>query len=547
MNYFIKTFENSIKECWDKPALDDYKVSSLTYGELAAEIEAMHLVWKKAGLNCGDKISLNAGSCSNWAKVFMAATSGGYVAVQIFNGFTPADTQKMVNHSDSRILYTEKSTFAKMNFDEMPALLAAIDMKSGELLASRGTFADIYARSKEMFAEAYPDGLKKEDVCYPERSMDDLCCIMYTSGSTGTPKGVMLTVRNISSNVDLIPRYFPYRRGETYLSILPFAHIFGLLYDMVGCLSIGMHLTILCHPPIPKLFKEALCEINPTVIMMVPLVLNKMMEFTIGEFVHSKTGGGKLAEYKENPDFCEALRMIFMAATGKNCELVVTGGAALPSELEELLAIKLQVPLVTGYGMTECAPTITLGHLGKYKLKSTGEPVDCMHVRINSTDPEHIAGEVLIKGDNVFAGYYKNPDADKQVFTDDGWFRSGDLGMMDKDGTVFLVGRCKSMLLSTNGQNVFPEEIEVILNPMPYVSESLIVQRENKLVAIIVPNSDALANDNINREGLEKIMAGNIEKLNSEIPAYEAISEYELHFEPFAKTPKGSIKRFLYA
>lgn len=239
--------------------------------------------------------------------------------------------------------------------------------------------------------------------------------------------------------------------------------------------------------------------------------------------------------------------MIFMAATGKNCELVVTGGAALPAELEELLAIKLQVPLVTGYGMTECAPTITLGHLGKYKLKSTGEPVDCMHVRINSTDPEHIAGEVLIKGDNVFAGYYKNPDADKQVFTDDGWFRSGDLGMMDKDGTVFLVGRCKSMLLSTNGQNVFPEEIEVILNPMPYVSESLIVQRDNKLVAIIVPNSDALANDNINREGLEKIMAGNIEKLNSEIPAYEAISEYELHFEPFAKTPKGSIKRFLYA
>lgn len=547
MNYFIKTFENSIKECWDKPALDDYKVSSLTYGELAAEIETMHLVWKQAGLNYGDKISLNAGSCSNWAKTFMAATAGGYVGVQIFNGFTPADTQKMVNHSDSRILYTEKSTFAKMNFDEMPALLGVIDMKSGELLASRETFGDLYAHGKEIFAEAHPNGFKKDDVCYPERDMEDVCCINYTSGSTGTPKGVMLTVRNISSNVDLIPRYFPYRRGETYLSILPFAHIFGLLYDMVTCLSIGMHLTILCHPPIPKLFKEALCEVNPTVIMMVPLVLNKMMEFTVGEFVHSKTGSAKLAEYSDNPDFCEALHTIFMAATGKNCELIVTGGAALPAELEELLAIKLQIPLVTGYGMTECAPTITLGQPGKYKLKSTGEPVDCMEVRINSSNPQSIAGELLVKGDNVFVGYYKNPDADKQVFTEDGWFRTGDLGIMDKDSTVFLVGRCKSMLLSTNGQNVFPEEIEVLLNPMPYVAESLIVQRDNKFVAIIVPNSDALANDNINREGLEKIMAGNIEKLNSEIPSYEFISEYELHFEPFAKTPKGSIKRFLYA
>jgi len=547
MDYFIKTFENSIKECWDKPALDDYKVSSLTYGELAAEIEAMHLVWKKAGLAVGDKIALNAGSCSNWAKIFMGATAGGYVAVQIFNGFTPADTQKMVNHSDSRILYTEKSTFAKMNFDEMPALLGVIDMKSGELLASREAFDEIYSRSSELFAEAHPNGWTPDDVRYPERKMEDLCCINYTSGSTGTPKGVMLTVKNISSNVDLIPRYFPYRRGETYLSILPFAHIFGLLYDMVVCLSIGMHLTILCHPPIPKLFKEALCEVNPTVIMMVPLVLNKMMEFTVGEFVHSKTGRARLAEYKDNQDFCDALRMIFMAATGKNCELVVTGGAALPAELEELLAIKLRIPLVTGYGMTECAPTITLGQPGKYKLKSTGEPVDCMQVRINSADPQSIAGEVLVKGDNVFSGYYKNPDADRRVFTEDGWFRTGDLGMMDKDSTVFLVGRCKSMLLSTNGQNVFPEEIEVLLNPMPYVAESLIVQRESKFVAIIVPNSDALANDNINREGLEKIMTGNIEKLNNEIPSYEFISEYELHFEPFAKTPKGSIKRFLYA
>ena len=547
MNYFVKTFEKSIKECWDAPALDDYKVSSITYGELAAEIEVMHLVWRKAGMVAGDKISINAASCSNWAKVFMAATSGGYVSVQIFNGFTAADTQKMVNHSDSKILYTEKGTFAKMDFEAMPALLAIIDMKSGELLASRGGFDEIYAHRKEIFHEAHPTGLLSEDICYADRAMDELCCINYTSGSTGTPKGVMLTVRNISSNVDLIPRYFPYRRGDTYLSILPFAHIFGMLYDMATPLCLGMHLTILCMPPIPKFFKEALCEVQPTVIMMVPLVLNKMCEYTIGEFVHSKTGAAKLAACSDNQDFCKALRCIFMAATGGKCELIVTGGAALPAELEDLLAIKLQIPLVTGYGMTECGPTISLGQLGKYKAKSTGEVVDCMEVRINSENPESVAGEVLVKGDNVFVGYYKNPEADRQVFTDDGWFRTGDLGMKDKDGTLFLVGRCKSMLLSTNGHNVFPEEIEVLLNPMPYVAESLIVQRENRFVAIIVPNSDALANDNVNRDGLEEIMSHNIEKLNSEIPAYEFISEYELHFEPFSKTPKGSIKRFLYS
>lgn len=547
MNYFVKTFEQSVKECRDCPALGDYKNPSITYGALAAEIETLHLVWRKAGLKAGDKIALNAASCSAWAKTFMAVTSGGYVSVQIFNGFTAADTQKMTHHSDSRILYTEKATFAKMDFEAMPSLLGVIDMKSGELLASREGFDALYNNRQALFAEAHPSGFCVDEVCYPDRAMDEVCCINYTSGSTGTPKGVMLTVRNISSNVDLIPRYFPYRRGETYLSILPFAHIFGMLYDMATPLCIGMHLTILCLPPIPKFFKEALCEVQPTVIMMVPLVLNKMCEFTIGEFVHSRTGEAKLAAPAENADFCKALRCIFMAATGGKCELIVTGGAALPAELEALLAIKLQVPLVTGYGMTECGPTISLGQPGRYKAKSTGEVVDCMEVRINSADPEHVAGEVLVRGDNVFAGYYKNPEADRQVFTDDGWFRTGDLGMKDKDDTLFLVGRCKSMLLSTNGHNVFPEEIEVLLNPMPYVAESLIVQRDNRFVAIIVPNSDALANDNINRDGLEEIMTHNLETLNSEIPAYEFISEYELHFEPFSKTPKGSIKRFLYS
>lgn len=547
MHYFIKTFEDSVKTCWNKPALDDYKVSSITYGELAADIEMMHLVWAKAGLKAGDKISLDAHSCANWAKVFMATISGGYVACQIFNGFTPSDTQKLVAHSDSKILFTEKSIFEAMDLEAMPQVIGVIDMKSMELLASRGSFGEIYARRYELFNEKHPDSFKPSDVSYPDRDMKDLCCINYTSGSTGTPKGVMLTVENISSNVDLIPKHYPYRRGENYLSILPFAHIFGLLYDMTTCLSIGMHLTVLGLPPIPKTFRTALCEIKPKVIMMVPLVLSKMTEAVIGEFIHSRTGEERINNYTENSDFCTALKTIMMAALGNECEVIVTGGAALPAELEKQLAIKLQMPLVTGYGMTECAPTISLGRPGHYKLKSSGEVVECMEVKIDSTDPENIPGEVLVKGSNTFIGYYKNPEADKLAFTDDGWFRTGDLGTMDKDKTLFLVGRCKSMLLSTNGHNVFPEEIEVILNNMPYVAESLIVQRGEKFIALIVPNESALSNGQINAESLKALMNNNIEKLNRSIPAYSVISGYEIMHEPFAKTPKGSIKRFKYA
>ena len=544
MQYFIKTFEESVKSCWGNPALNDYKSEALTYGELAKKIETWHLIWKAAGLKEGDKISLNARSSSNWATTFMAATSGGYVSCQLFNGFTPADTQKMVNHSDTKILFTEKAIFDGMNFNEMPQLIAAIDMKNMELLASRNNFADIYARAEELFAEAHPDGWSAEDVKYIDRDMDDLCCLNYTSGSTGTPKGVMLTVRNISSNVDLIPRYFPYRRGDNYLSILPFAHIFGMLYDMTACLCTGMHLTILCLPPAPTILKDAMQSVSPCTVMMVPLVLKKMAEYSAVEILSDKANSELI---KNSPEYYALLRSRMMANLGGKVEIIVTGGAALPEELEKMLIEKLQLPLVTGYGMTECGPTITLGKLGKYKLKSCGILVDCMQIEIDSPNPHEIVGEVLVKGSNTFVGYYKNPEADKEVFTENGWFRTGDLGTIDEENNLFLVGRNKSLLLGSNGENVYPEEIEVKLNVLPYVAESLIVQRGEKFIALIVPNADMIAAVNISAGTLEDIMEQNITTLNKSIPAFAQVSGYELHEEAFAKTPKGSIKRFKYA
>lgn len=544
---FLRRFEQSVKACWDKTALVEYNQAGITYGELAAELEKTVLWWRAAGLQPGDKIAINARSSAGWAKTFFAAQTGGFVAVQLFNGFTPDDTMHLVDHSDSRILYTEKAIFEKMDFAAMPQVMGVLDTKSGELLAARGDFADVYAQRDALFAAAHPDGLSADEVHYPDRPLDELCALMYTSGSTGNPKGVMISIRNFSSNIQLIPHHFPYKREDNYVSVLPYAHIFGLVYDLMAPLCYGMTLCILFVPPVPAYLKPALRTYKPYVFFAVPLIINKMIDDTIGEFIRSKSGSAKLADYKNNPDFCEALRTIFMNAFGGNLGLMITGGAAMPEQLERLFLEQLKVPFVTGYGMTECTPTITLGHKETYVMKECGEPVpEGIELKIDSPDPHHVAGEVLVRGHVVFSGYYKNPDATRAVFTEDGWFRTGDLGTIDDLGRTFLVGRSKSMILGANGQNIFPEEIEVVLNQLPYVQESIVVGRNGQLTALIVPDQTMLADQNIDSDTLKSIMDANLATLNEKIPAYSSVRGYEVQFTPFAKTPKGSIKRFMY-
>ena len=545
---FIKKFESTVRKHWNDSALTDYKHPTATYGQLAAQIEADQLLWKAAGIQKGAKIALNAKSCAGWIKTFMGIMTGGYVGVQLFDGYTPTDTMSLVNHSDSVLLYTERRLMDKMDFEQMPGLKGAIDVHTGELLASRGDFAQKYNNRESIMKDAHPGGFNAQDFKgYEDRPADELCGLNYTSGSTGNPKGVMLTVRNFSANVFLIPRHFPYREGQTYLSVLPFAHIFGMMYDAIEPLCLGMHLTILGMPPIPAYLKPALAEVKPNVFFAVPLILVKMLDNTIGEFVSSKSGKQKLADHHNNQDYCKALRTIFMSAFGDNIELLVTGGAAMAFDLEDLMAQKLEIPFVTGYGMTEACPTISIGEKGKYKMKSVGEIVsEGIECRIDSSDPEHIPGEVIIKGDCVFTGYYKNPEATAEVLDKDGWFRTGDMGTIDKDNTVFLAGRCKNMLLSANGQNIFPEEIEVVLNTLSYVQESIIVDRKGHLTALIVPNLDQVGASGMDNDALNAVMAGNIAKLNQEIPAYSHVDGFELKFEPFVKTPKGSIRRFMY-
>lgn len=543
MENFVRTFQDTIVRCWDKKALSDFHKETITYAQLGHNVAKMQAFWTAAGLVKGDKICLYAASSKNWISVFMAAVSGGFVSVQLFNGFLPSDAENLVNHSDSKILYLEKRLFDKMNCSNMKNVIAVFDIATMEMLYGTDEAKSFYAGIDSMVPT-----FTKEDVRLFIPEMDDICAIMYTSGSTGNPKGVMLNVRNFSVNVESLQDYFPYYPDSNYVSILPFAHIFGLLCDGIIPVTIGMHETVLGLPPIPANVKDAMCELKPSIFFAVPLILTKFIDYVVGKQIHTPEGEAKLEDYENNQEFCSELHDKVIEALGGNVELFVTGGAAIPQDLELLLTRKLQLPFITGYGMTETCPLISAGHKGTYKLKSCGEySHKCVDLKVESQDPEHIAGQVLVKGAAVFQGYYKNPEATKAAFTEDGWFMTGDMGTVDKDDTLFLVGRCKNMLLSTNGQNIYPEEIEVLLNQLPYVAESIIVQRDTKLVALIVPNADAATNDNLSAETLAAIMKQNLVKLNQQVPGYSAVADYELQTQPFAKTPKGSIRRFLYS
>lgn len=531
MKSFITKFHEVVQGNYNCPVLNNFRQDPLTYHQFYDEILSIQNSWKAAGLVKGDKVAIFAPNSSNWVKTFFAAITGGYIAVELYHLYTPQDVMELVCHSDSKILYTDQHGFSQMDIKKMPNLIAVVDINSMNIIATRNNFTISFNRNCD-----------KDNLQY-NIDLDDICTIIYTSGSTGVPKGVMLSVRNISANFDAISATYPYRERENYLSTLPFAHSFGLMFDVILPICSGMHTHILCSVPTPTSLIIAFNEVRPHLFFTVPIVLQKLILNLIGGEYNSEDGQKKLANYFDNPDFCQLLRIKILSGMGGSIEVFATGGASIPFEIESLLLNKLSLPFVTIYGMTECSPIISLDVPGKYKMRSCGKYIDNIQLKVDSQDSSAIPGEILVKGDGVFVGYYKNSDADSKAFTPDGWFHTGDLATIDDEKNIFISGRCKNMFLYANGENIYQEDIEAILNKMPLVLESLIVCRDERLVALIVPKRDE--NNNISNS-INEIMTSNIQKLNSRLPHYSHVAEYELFKEPFAKTSKGNIRRYMY-
>ena len=548
----IKSFnsyiENSIKDNWDCDALTDYKGITLQYHDVARKIEKLHILFEYSGIQKGDKIAISGRNSAHWAVAFFATLTYGAVAVPILHEFNASQIHNIVNHSESKLLFVGDVVVKTINPQEMPALEGIINLPDYSIFVSRSEKLT-YAREhlNELFGRRYPKAFRKEHVKYHPDSPEELALINYTSGTTGFSKGVMLPYRAIWGNLDFcldaIGTKIPPR--SNMLSILPMAHMYGMAVEFFFAFAHGCHLFFLTRLPSPAIIAQAFSEIKPAIVIAVPLIVEKIIRKHI--FPKVQTNGVKLLlgmpviSKKVKQRICEQVRTIF----GGNAYEVIVGGAPLNQEVEKFLR-NIDFPLTMGYGATECAPLITFSDHTDFVCGSCGTPVSYMDVKILSSDPQHIAGEIVAKGTNVMLGYYKNPEATASALDKDGWYHTGDLATMSADGHVFIRGRIKNMLLGSNGQNVYPEEIEDKLNSMALISESIIIQRDEKLVALVHPDFDEASQLGFTNEDLAAIMDQTREELNKQLPAYCNIHSFEIHEQEFEKTPKKSIKRYLY-
>ena len=546
---FNGLIEKSIIENWDQDALTDYKGQTLQFHDVARKIEKLHILFENSGVQKGDKIALCGRNSSQWAAAFLATLTYGAVAVPILHEFMGDQIHNIVNHSDAKLLFAGDHVATIINPDEMPGLEGIINNTDYSLIVSR-TDKLTYAREhlNELYGKKYPKYFRKEHVAYyHEQSPDELALINYTSGTTGYSKGVMIPYRALWSNFDFacdaMGNNVP--KGSNIISILPMAHMYGMAFEFLYEFLKGCHVYYLNRIPSPAIIAQAFADIKPAIIIAVPLVIEKI----IRKKVFPKIQNNRMRLLLNMPVISKKVREMICnevvnAFGGKFFEIIV-GGAAFNQEVEQFLK-RINFPYTVGYGATECAPIICYADWRDFVPGSCGRAALHMQVKIDSPDPENIPGEILARGLNVMLGYYKNEEATHQTIDKDGWYHTGDLGTMDGDGNVFINGRSKNMLLGANGQNIYPEEIEDKLNSLPMVVESIVVQRENKLVALVHPDSDEVRNMNFSAADLENIMEQNRQQLNEQLPAYEKITEIEIRTEEFEKTPKRSIKRFLY-
>lgn len=546
---FNELIEKSVIEHWDLDALTDYKGKTLQYHDVARKIEKIHIMFEASGVQKGDRIALCGRNSSMWAAAFLATLTYGAVAVPVLHEFTPEQIHNIVNHSESKILFVGDVVATEIDATKMPALEGIIYLPDLSLTLSR-TEKLTYAREhlNEMFGKKYPKYFRPEHVhYYREQSPDELALINYTSGTTGNSKGVMIPYRAMWSNADFARSVLgaTVKPGSHIISILPMAHMYGMAFELIFEFIAGAHVFYLTRMPSPAIIAQALAEVKPALMIAVPLIIEKIIRKRV--FPKIQTNRMKLLlntpviQKKVKEKICEQV----MQAFGGNIYQVIIGGAALNREIEMFLK-DINFPFTVGYGATECAPIIGYSDWKDFVPTSCGKPALHQEVRIDSVDPENVPGEILTKGPNVLLGYYKNEEATRQVLDADGWFHTGDLGTMDADQNIYIKGRSKNMLLGSNGQNIYPEEIEDKLNSSPLVSECLVVQRGEKLVGLVYPDLEEAKELGLNDADIKNLMEENRKKLNELTPAYCKLSDIEILNEEFIKTPKRSIKRYLY-
>ena len=542
-----KFFQEAFKKNWDRPAISNYQGMTLHYRDVARRVEKLHIMFSECGLSVGDKVAICSRNQANWAVSFLAAMTYGAVPVPLLHEFKSANIHHLVNHSEAKILFVDDVIWEGLSESEMPDVQAIIQVNTFKLLyAADQKIVDAREHLNELFGRKYPNAFTPEALDYYEDSAEELAVINYTSGTSGFSKGVMIPYRAIASNLQFGNVVLPgLDNTKNVVSMLPSAHMYGLMFELLYELSVGAHVHFLSRVPSPKIIMQALSEVKPYVIIAVPLIIEKIYKNKLKPLLEKEGIKFLMKLPVLNQLLLDRIKTELVTAFGGEFYEVIIGGAAFNKEVETFFK-KMNFPFTVGYGMTECAPIITYDDWKVEKLNSCGKAVVNMQVRIASADPQNIPGEIQVKGDNVFLGYYKNEEATQEVFTEDGWFRTGDMGVLDAEGSLFIKGRNKCMILGPSGQNIYPEEVETVINNQLYVVDSLVIEDNGGLTALIYPDFAQGARDGMKQEAFVKYLEGTLSDLNKELPNYAKLKKIEVMSEDFERAPKKSIQRYLY-
>ena len=544
---FVQFIESSIKKNWSLNAFADYKGESMTYADVAERIATLHMVFDAFGVRPGDKVALFGKNATHWGVAYLATITYGAVIVPILPDFKPSDVHHIVNHSDSVLLFAADFLYEPLEESKMENIRGTISLADFSIISKRKPkqAVDLLKNLKDVFMKKFGEAFSPDSIQFPKVPNDSLAVISYTSGTTGFSKGVMIPHNSLIANVVYANNNMPLQPGDAIVSFLPLAHAYGCAFEFLWPFTLGCHITFLTKTPSPQIILQAFKEIRPRLVLSVPLVIEKIYKKQLLPAISKPHMKVILGIPGLNKVIHKKIRQKLIDVFGGNFHEVVIGGAALNKDVE-LFFNKIKFPFSIGYGMTECGPLISYANWDKTKLGSAGKLVDNMEVKIDSPDPYNQVGEIMIRGENVMYGYYKNEEATKQALDEEGWLHTGDLGLIDEENFIFIKGRSKSLILGSSGQNIYPEEIEAKYNNLKYVVESVVVEKDEKLVALIYPDNELLAKQGIEESELLSFLDESRKQLNNEMPAYMGVSAIKLHPEEFEKTPKKSIKRFLY-